>query len=70
MTTKLETGNEKASGYVQVAANGVLSMPRKMSSHTKSTPVVPHKVTIEKPDKGPVFYFKTNLQTYITLSNS
>ena len=49
MCKKLEALTEKSPSYVQVASNGVLSMPRKTSSPT--TPMaVPHK--LERPDRG------------------
>ena len=52
MTTKLEAGTEKGSSYVRAATNGVSPMPRKMSSPTKPTAMVPHKPAIVRPDKG------------------
>jgi len=57
MTTKLQVGIEKGSSYVQVATNGVLSMPRKMSSPTKPAAVVPPKPVIVRPDKGAFISF-------------
>jgi hypothetical protein len=43
MTTKLESAMEKSATYVQVASNGVLPMPRKASSPTIPSTVVPYK---------------------------
>ena len=59
MTTKLEAGG---SSYVQVATNGGLPMPRKMSSPKLPSAVVSSKAAIVKPDPGSFISNLANVQ--------